>query len=195
MELRYLRKAHLPLQRAFPYRVADPLAKPLRSLIAWHSKSTLPAPACRCTTLSRYRSRSWDTRDFEVDPHKKPPSRSFSGNSPARLIYKTTLDLRAYLLLYEKPQTLPRLTLAVRALLYGTYGRDVPLWDIYYANSWADARRLDGLSGPNLLRSYRENRFIAPFGQVYQAELRLMLLGERTSSVRTSSAASSLSPM
>jgi hypothetical protein len=47
---------------------------------------------------------------------------------------------------------------------------------LYYLTSWSEARRFEGLSGPNLLRGYRENRFIAPFGQVHQMEMRLMLL-------------------
>jgi hypothetical protein len=176
MGLRYLYEKPTSLFDA-PFRIGSQTARQAPTLFDSLAQQNLPFPLLPAgARLFLGAALIWDTRDFEVDPHKGLLLEASQEIAPARLIYKTTLDLRAYLLLYEKPQTLPRLTLAVRALLYGTYGRDVPLWDIYYANSWADARRLDGLSGPNLLRSYRENRFIAPFGQVYQAELRLMLL-------------------
>jgi hypothetical protein len=41
---------------------------------------------------------------------------------------------------------------------------------------WAEGRRLDALGGPLLLRGFRENRFVAPYLQIYQAELRCMLI-------------------
>lgn len=118
----------------------------------------------------------WDTRDFEVDPHKGLLVEIAQEAALTRPIYKTSLDMRTYLPLYEKAGALPRITLALHALWYGTYGQNVPLWDLYYINSWSEVRRLEGLSGPALLRGYRENRFIAPFGQIYQTELRFMLL-------------------
>ena len=117
----------------------------------------------------------WDSRDFEVDPHKGLLLELSQEIALGRPIYKTTLDLRSHLLLYENPKGLPRLTLALRSVFYSTYGQRVPLWDLYYLTSWSEARRFEGLSGPNLLRGYRENRFIAPFGQVHQMEMRLML--------------------
>ena len=118
----------------------------------------------------------WDSRDFEVDPHRGLLLEIAQEAALTRPIYKTSLDLRAYFPVYERPDALPRLTLALHGLWYGNYGRSVPLWDLYYISSWAEARRLEALSGPALMRGYRENRFFAPFGQVYQSEIRLMIM-------------------
>ena len=118
----------------------------------------------------------WDSRDFEVDPHKGLLLEIAQEAALGRPIYKTSLDLRTYFPLYERSDALPRITLALHALWYGNYGRNIPLWDLYYINSWAEARRLEALSGPTLLRGYRENRLFAPFGQVYQTEIRFMLM-------------------
>ncbi len=176
MGLRYLYEKPASLSDA-PFRIGSQITRQAPTLFDSLVRQNLSFPLLpNGARLFLGTALIWDTRDFEVDPHKGLLIEASQEVAPGRLICKTTLDLRAYLPLYEKPQTLPRLTLAIHALLYGTYGRDVPLWDLYYTNSWADARRLEGLSGPNLLRGYRENRFIAPFGQVYQAEVRLMLL-------------------
>ncbi len=118
----------------------------------------------------------WDSRDFEINPSRGLLLEASQENALGRPIYKTTLDFRAYLPIYQSPRDLPRLTLALHAVLYGNYGRRVPLWDLYYITNWSEARRLETLSGPALVRGYRENRFLAPFGQVYQVEIRLMLL-------------------
>lgn len=118
----------------------------------------------------------YDTRDFEIDPHQGLVLEATQEIALPQSIYKAHLALRTYITPYTHPKGLPRLTLASHVLAFATWGSRIPLWDLYYVMRYAEAQRLEALSGPNLLRAYRENRFIAPYGFVSQLELRTALL-------------------